>query len=73
MPNDRKLSSDTGEVTRILMDRIRLDLRAARRVHITTDIWSSKLGVDSYLGITVHFVNTKEKRRQSLRIGLYLP
>ena len=33
----------------------------------------SSWGVDSYLGITVHFANDKEKRHQSLRIGLYLP
>ena len=72
MPCDKTLSSDTGEVTKKLMTRIKKDLLTARRVHATTDIWSSKLGVDSYLGISVHFVNSQEKKRQSLRIGLNL-
>lgn len=55
------------------MARIKKDLQTARKVHATTDIWSSKLGVNSYLGLTVHFVNSQEKRRQSLRIGGTFP
>ena len=56
----------------MLRTKIREDLLTARRVNITTDIWSQKLGIHSYIGVTSHFVNTKEKRRQSIRIGLFL-
>ena len=72
LPCDRKLTSDTREVAGMLRTKIREDLRTARRVNTTSDIWSQKLGIHSYIGLTAHFVNTKEKRRQSIRIGWFL-
>ena len=53
----------------ILRAKIRDELRTARRINLTTDIWSMKLGVHSFFGLTAHFVNTKDRRRESLRIG----
>ena len=35
----------------------------------TTDIWSSKLSADSYIGVTAHFINKKEGKRQWLKIS----
>ena len=52
-----------------LMTKMKTDLCTARRVTTTTDIWSAKLGINSFLGLTAHFVNSKERRRQSLKIG----
>lgn len=40
-----------------------------KEVSVTTDIWSSQLSTDSYLGITAHFINTKTRMRQSLTIS----
>ncbi len=54
----------------MLRAKIRDNLRTARRVNTTTDIWAQKLSIHSYLGLTAHYVNTKEKRRQSIRLGL---
>ena len=48
--------------------KIKEALLTARQVSVTTDIWSSQLSTDSYLGITAHFVNTKTRMRQSLTI-----
>ena len=70
LPHVKKLSSEIREVSGILRARIKDDLRTARRVNLTTDIWSQKLNIHSYFGLTAHFVNTKEGRRESLRIGL---
>ena len=69
MPCDKKITEETAEVAEILRAKIRDELRTARRINLTTDIWSMKLGVHSFFGLTAHFVNTKEGRRESLRIG----
>ena len=53
--------------------RVRVSLSLSRRQRLTPMLNCRPWGVDSYLGITVHFANNKEKRHQSLRIGLYLP
>ena len=49
--------------------KIREALSTARQVSVTTDIWSSKLSTDSYIGVTCHFINPQTKRRQWLTIS----
>ena len=73
MPCDKKLASDTREVAGMLRAKIRDNLRTARRVNTTTDIWAQKLSIHSYIGVTAHFINTQQKRRESVRLGLHFP
>ena len=35
-----------------------------------TENFAQKLSILSYLGVTLHFVNTQQKRRQTVRLGL---
>ena len=51
-----------------VMDRIIIALVKSRRVSITTDIWSSKLSVNSYIGITCHMVNPSTRKREVYRV-----
>ena len=69
MPCDQKITKETAEVAEILRAKIRDELRTARRINLTTDIWSLKLGIHSFFGLTAHFVNTNNRRRESLRFG----
>lgn len=48
--------------------RIIAALEKARRVSITTDIWSSKCSTDSFIGITTHMVNPSTHKREVYRI-----
>ena len=43
-------------------------LEKARRVSITTDIWSSKCSTDSFIGITAHMVNPSTRKREVYRV-----
>jgi hypothetical protein len=43
-------------------------MRLARKVSVTTDIWSSKCSSDSFIGITAHMVNPVTKKREVYRI-----
>ena len=51
-----------------VMERIIAALKKSRRVSITTDIWSSKLSVNSYIGITCHMVNPSTRKREVYRV-----
>ena len=48
---------------------MRRDLDLATSVAVTTDIWSTKQLIDSYLGVTVHFYSKDLKRIEAFRIG----
>ena len=69
VPDRRKLTSGIATLCDKNIAMIREALSTARRVTITTDIWSSKLSADSYIGITAHFINQKERKRQWLKIS----
>ena len=69
VPDRRQLTAGIATLGDKNILLIREALSTARRVNITTDIWSSKLSADSYLGITAHFINTQEKKRQWLKIS----
>ena len=52
-----------------MIDWIKETLATARRVAATTDIWSGPLSTDSYLGVTVHFINAKTGKQHSIKIS----
>ena len=53
-----------GEVKQKMIEA----MRKARKVSVTTDIWSSKCSTDSFIGITAHMVNPFSKKREVYRI-----
>jgi hypothetical protein len=53
-----------GEVKQKMIDA----MGKARKVSVTTDIWSSKCSTDSFIGITAHMVNPVSKKREVYRI-----
>ena len=69
LPSRGKLQSLIKSVADKNICKIREALCTARRVSVTTDIWSSKLSADSYIGVTVHIINTHTKKRQWLKIS----
>ena len=72
VPDRRKLTDGIATLCDKNIATIREALSNARRVNITTDIWSSKLSADSYIGVTAHFINQKERKRQWLKISKLL-
>ena len=69
VPGRTKVQKDMETLSDKNLSKIREALRTARRVSLTTDIWSSKLSTDSYLGVTAHFINTVTRKRQWLKIS----
>ena len=69
VPDRRQLTAGIATLGDKNILLIREALSTARRVNITTDIWSSKLSADSYIGVTAHFINNQERRRQWLKIS----
>ena len=58
-----------GKVSEKLVEQMKTNLKAARRVAITTDCWAGKGSVDNFIGITAHFFDTSSGERKSLRLG----
>ena len=56
----------------LLADEMKKMMKDARRVMCTTDIWSNKLSVDSFLGVTCHFVSAKTHKRHTFKICKFL-
>ena len=54
-----------------VLGHIKVCLANSRMIGITTDIWSTKCGKDSFLGVTTHSYNHKLGRRQSFKICKY--
>ena len=69
VPDRRQLTAGIATLCDKNREMIKEALSNASRVNITTDIWSSKLSADSYIGVTAHFINKKEKKRQWLKIS----
>ena len=67
-PGRTKLRRLINKMAAEVMDRIIIALVKSRRVSITTDIWSSKLSVNSYIGITCHMVNPSTRKREVYRV-----
>ena len=69
VPGRTKVQGDMKTLSDKNLSRIREALGTAHRVSVTTDIWSSKLSTDSYIGVTAHFINTVTRKRQWLKIS----
>ena len=61
------------EMNKLLIDlksKMKEALENARKVAITTDIWSKKGLASSYLGITAHFFSRKDHRRHCMTLAV---
>ena len=55
---------NAGEVSKVMKE----NMKQARRIFCTTDIWSNKLGIDSFISLTCHFVSPKDHKRHTYKI-----
>ena len=69
IPGKDKMRKEVNEIWKEVRDIIDKSLKVARRVSITTDIWSTKGCNSSYLGVTVHFYNSESKTRGAHKIA----
>ena len=69
VPSRFKVRSLVNKVSAEVKVKIKKALAAARRVSITTDIWSSKGCIDSYMGLTSHIFNPITRKRENYRIS----
>ena len=54
-----------------VIDKIKEAMARARKISLTTDGWTGKNSMDSFLGVTAHFYCPVNRRIQSLKIGKY--
>ena len=57
VPERTKLKTKMNELWEKVRDAIEDGIRVARKIALTTDVWTSKNMKHSYLGITVHYFN----------------
>ena len=69
VPDRKMMRKEVNQVWSDLREALKNVLKVARRVSLTTDIWTSKNMVASYIGITVHFFNTKSRCRAAHKIA----
>ena len=69
VPAKDKMRKEVNEIWKEVKENIDKALKVARRVSITTDIWSTKGCNSSYLGVTVHFYNSETKCRGANKIA----
>lgn len=67
-PGRSRLTRTLKKIAAEVVEKISDSLCQARRVAITTDIWTTDKCVDSYIGLTAHFVNRKTRKREVYRI-----
>ena len=68
-PSTWKLQRTFDQVYEALLERMKRDLATTDNIAVTTDIWSTKQLIDSFLGVTAHFYNQELGRIESFRIG----
>ena len=68
LPSRFKLTKLVGEITCDVISLIKKSLSASHRVSVTTDIWTSQCSTNSFIGVTVHFVNPEKCQREYYRI-----
>ena len=56
------------ENSQAIVEVMKKTMAKARKISVTTDLWSNKLGVDSCIGITCHFVNPETHKRHTYEI-----
>lgn len=69
VPERKMMRGEISKVWEDLRDALKNALNVARKISLTTDIWTSKNMVASYLGITVHFFNSKTRCRAAHKIA----
>ena len=69
VPSRGTLQNDIEKIADKVVLKIKECLLTSRQVAITTDIWSSMVSTDAFLGVTAHFINTDTRKRQSLKIA----
>lgn len=65
LPRRTKVTNDCAKLAAEVIEKIKESLKSARRVALTTDIWSSTGCRNSFLGLTAHIFNTDTKRREN--------
>lgn len=61
------------EMNKLLIDlksKMEAVLQSVRKIAITTDVWSKKGFVSSFLGITAHFFSQKDHRRHCMTLAV---
>ena len=69
VPERKMMRKEINKVWEELREALKNALDVARKISLTTDIWTSKNMVASYLGITVHFFNPKTRCRAAHKIA----
>ena len=69
VPAKDKMRKEVNLIWNDVREAIGKALKAARRVSITTDVWTTKGCTTSFLGVTVHFYNSETKCRGSNKIA----
>ena len=71
LPSRQTLQRQILTVAEKITLKMKEALLTARRVSVTTDIWSAHLSTDSYIGVTVHIINVATRKRQCLKISKF--
>ena len=69
VPERTKVEKEVDKLWEKVRGAIEEGIRVARKVAITTDIWTSKNMKSSYLGVTVHYFNPETKTRSAHKIA----
>ena len=71
LPSRQTLQRQILTVAEKITLKMKEALLTARRVSVTTDIWSAHLSTDSFIGVTVHIINGDTRKRQCLKISKF--
>ena len=69
VPERTKMRKEINQLWEEVREALMKAIKVARKVSITTDIWTSKNMVASYLGITIHFFNPDTRTRAAHTIA----
>ena len=69
VPEQTKLKKEMNEMWEKVCDAIEEGIRVARKIALTTDVWTSKNMQHSYLGVTVHYFNPISRLRSANKVA----
>ena len=70
LPSRALLGKELDKVLIDLKTTIHTYLAAARKVSLCADIWSKKGMTSSYLGVTAHFLSSRDHRKHSTTLAV---
>jgi hypothetical protein len=70
IPGKLKLTSHALKIEEEMIDNIKNLLKEAKKVSLTTDLWSCKGLSNSFIAITAHFFTLKDKNYHKVLLGL---